>query len=462
MSSTGNKLKVPTSGDGNVEHGLSSPTECVLPVATYSGGPYRVYKRRYAGLAGLFILNIVAAMGWTWFGPIAYQASEEFGISINQVNWLGNGCILVSLPVTMIIPMITQRIGIRRTCDIGAIALLLSGWIRYLGALKRFSPSSSYSLLLLGQFLGAIAPYQVLGPRYAETWFDLKNRTTATMLLAIARSVFLLAIIATAVTPSVFLIGLSPPTPPTYSGSRVDPPFSSCVRALSGKEVDPNLQMSKRERFDFVLLVVVFGVILAGTTSFALLTAQWFGPYGYSDLTSGLLGATLLLSGLVGALATAPLFDRVFTHHLALTNKVLMPIIGAGWLSLIWTVRPHNTAVLYGTMTVLGFTSVSLLPVGLELGCELTRNATGSSAILVAFGGLLGVVFTLAQSALRAGPNADPPFNMRHAIVFNGVALFAAAALSLFIKGDMRRKMLDEQKQEETKTCSEGVVDQSC
>ena len=60
------------------------------------------------------------------------------------------------------------------------------------------------------------------------------------------------------------------------------------------------------------------------------------GPYGYSSDTAGLMGATLLLVGLATAAVTAPLFDRVLTRHLALTCKVLCPILGALWLSLIW------------------------------------------------------------------------------------------------------------------------------
>jgi hypothetical protein len=48
------------------------------------------------------------------------------------------------------------------------------------------------------------------------------------------------------------------------------------------------------------------------------------------------MGATLILSGIVAALVSAPLFDRVLTSHLAITAKVIVPILGAAWLSLIW------------------------------------------------------------------------------------------------------------------------------
>lgn len=94
------------------------------------------------------------------------------------------------------------------------------------------------------------------------------------------------------------------------------------------------------------------------------------------------MGAALLLSGLVAAIATAPLFDRVFTHHLALTSKFLVPIIAGAWLSLIWAVKPHNTGALFAIMAIIGACSLTMLPIGLELGCEVTRNSDGSSALL--------------------------------------------------------------------------------
>jgi MFS transporter, FLVCR family, MFS-domain-containing protein 7 len=44
-------------------------------------------------------------------------------------------------------------------------------------------------------------------------------------------------------------------------------------------------------------------------------------------------------------------------------------------------VRPHNTGALFALMAINGGSSITMLPVGLELACELTRNPGGSSAI---------------------------------------------------------------------------------
>lgn len=57
---------------------------------------------------------------------------------------------------------------------------------------------------------------------------------------------------------------------------------------------------------------------------------------GYSADEAGFMGACLLLSGMVAAIVTAPLFDRVFTYHLAATSKILVPIVAVGWFTLIW------------------------------------------------------------------------------------------------------------------------------
>ena len=111
------------------------------------------------------------------------------------------------------------------------------------------------------------------------------------------------------------------------------------------------------------------------------------------------MGAALLFSGIVAAIASAPIFDRILTHHLGITVRIWRPIIGAAWLSLIWagepsillstiytnalcSVRAHNVGALFAIFVIIGVGSIGLLPVAIELGVELTRNPEGSSAVL--------------------------------------------------------------------------------
>jgi len=201
--------------------------------------------------------------------------------------------------------------------------------------------------------------------------------------------------------------------------------------------------MTIRERIDFAIVILLFGVLVGAANSFALLTAEIFEPVGYSDVTSGLLGATLLLAGLIAAIITAPLFDRVFTHHLAITAKLLVPVVAGAWLSLVWAVKRGNTGGLFAIVVVIGVGSITMLPIGLELGCELTRNSGGSSALLWFFGNLFGIMFILVENTLRAPAEADPPLNMHRALVFNGVFIFVTCFSVFFIRGTQVRREND-------------------
>ncbi|KAJ7925250.1 hypothetical protein B0H13DRAFT_2573314 [Mycena leptocephala] len=299
-------------------------------------------------------------MAWPWFGPISNNMVTEFGITLDEVNWLGNVMACIYLPVSLLVPEIIRRYGIRRCCDLGAAALLVSAWIRYAGTVHSLSSKGAFALLFVGQFFAAIAQpiFQVIGPKYSETWFDLQG-------------ILVLGIMSSVAAPFVFMISAAPPTPPTYSASKKAPGLLSLLRVMFSKQ-----------------------------------------PVGYSSDTAGFMGASLLLSGIVAAIVTAPIFDRVLTSHLAITTKILVPVLAAAWLSLVWAVKPNNTGALYAVCVLIGVSSVTMLPVSLELACEITRNSDGSSALLWFACNGLTIIFVLVEGALRAGPGANPPLNM--------------------------------------------------
>lgn len=136
------------------------------------------------------------------------------------------------------------------------------------------------------------------------------------------------------------------------------------------------------------------------TNTFSILSNQFLAPVGYSSLISGALGATLLGSGIIASLASAPLYDRIFTRHLGLSIQISCPIVAGSWIGLIFAgmsaftiiflmradsgaqVKPHNIGVLFPLIAIIGSISVTLLPITLELAVELTRNAESSSAFL--------------------------------------------------------------------------------
>jgi len=204
--------------------------------------------------------------------------------------------------------------------------------------------------------------------------------------------------------------------------------------------------MTRTERIDFFILFLAFGVLVAGTSSFSVFISQIFAPYGYSDVTSGLMGGIFLISGLVAAIISAPLFDRVLIHHLAMTVKIALPILTAAWVGLIFVVKPNNLAGIYVVLVSISSISFILLPVGLELGVEITHSAETSTAVLWSGGNTVSFCWVLVMNALRAGPDADPPLNMKRALIFNAAFIAGTALLSIPFTGAQTRRKLDEQK----------------
>ncbi|RDX43667.1 MFS general substrate transporter [Lentinus brumalis] len=461
-------LSIKRSGGSIEERSTESPRE------------YRLYKRRWIGLLALVILNIVSGMVLVWFGPIANNVVADFGFTLDQVNWFGNVVNVVYLPSAVVVPYLYGRLGLRGTGYIGAFLFIVSGWVRYAGTARSLSKSDSLALIMIGQLLaGLTVPiFQVIIPSYSERWFDLKGRTTATMIMGLSnpvgnalgqlippligttrQSLLVMAIIFTVAAPVVFLVGDHPPTPPTFAASHKHPSMMSLVHAMLGRlPRDQYTYMTVRQRLDFAIMVLVFGVLVGIINSFTILTAQQLGPYGYSDDTAGFMGAALLLVGLVAAAVTAPLYDRVFTHHLALSCKLLTPIMAACWIALIWEIKPNNDVVLYVLMALIGGTSLSLLPVVLELAVELTRNADGSSAILWLSTNLFGLIFVLVEGALRAGPDANPPLNMRRAFIFQASVISASVLLIHLVEGKQTRRAQDELKRDQAERATHQHV----
>jgi MFS transporter, FLVCR family, MFS-domain-containing protein 7 len=183
-------------------------------------------------------------------------------------------------------------------------------------------------------------------------------------------------------------------------------------------------------------------------------------PYGYGSTISGLFGAALLGAGLIAAVISGPVFDRVLTNHLALCIKLLCPPLGLAWLALVWAgesfrrhdllvsdrlypVRPANAGVIFALMAFIGVCSLPLLPISLELAVEVTRNADASSALLFFGSNVLNVVFLAIENALRAGPSASPPLNMKNALLFQGVIILVVCLTILAIRGEQTRRGRD-------------------
>lgn len=416
---------------------------------------YKVYKRRWFGLIQLVLLNIVVSWDWLSFSAVADTAATYFSTTASIINWLSTAFLfafVVAAPLTLY----TLHTGGPRLAIIASsIFIFVGNWLRYGGT--RCSPPS-FPLTMTGQILiGFAQPFVLSAPtRYSDLWFSPRGRVSATALASLANpfggalgqliNPFLaphpgsipnmtlyVALISSVATIPSFFIPSKPPTPSSPSTTHPRPSIRHTLKLLLSNTT-------------CYLLFLPFATYVGLFNSASSLLSQFFSPYGFSDSESGIAGALLILVGLVAAAISSPLIDRSKAYLPFI--KILVPVIALSYLAFVWAPGTRSLAAPYVILSVVGAASFSLLPVALEWLVEVTFPAgpEASSTIFWAGGQLFGGVFIVISDALKAGADADPPFHMRKALVFQAVVAMAVmpAALALgWIGGGVRTGRLE-------------------
>ncbi|CAG8199770.1 unnamed protein product [Penicillium salamii] len=400
---------------------------------------YRVYKRRFWGLAQLVLLNIV----WLTFSSISTTAAEYFDVSESAINWMSTGYLFAFGVVSPLVIWILNKGGPKPAIVITASLLLVGNWLRYAGTRAN---GGIFGLAMFGQILiGFAQPFCLCAPtRYSELWFSDRGRTSATAVASLANPlgaalgqlvdaewaskpsdipnmVLYISIISSVAAIPSFFLPASPPTPASASSAEPHTPLGVAVRQLT-------------TTWEFWQILIPFAVYVGFFNSVSSLLNQILSPYNFSETEAGIAGAILIVVGLVTAAIIAPITDR-YKHYLG-SIRVLVPIVAATYIGLIFS--PSSTAGIapsYVVMALLGASSFALLPVVLEYLAEITYPLSPEigSTICWTGGQLLGACFILIQDALKAGDDARPPGNMRNSLIFAAVVAGVAAPFALTI-----------------------------
>lgn len=414
---------------------------------------FKVYKRRWFGLAQLVLLNAVVSWDWLTFAPVSETAAIYFGTTETAINWLSTGFLFAFVIICPFSIYALHR-GPKDSIIAASVLLLLGNWIRYAGTK---ADGGVFWIVIIGQILTGLAqPFVLAAPtRYSNMWFTERGRVGATALATLANPlggalaqlinpflgsipqiVLIVSIIATiACIPSIF-IPSAPPTPPTSSSG------------LSKTKVIESLHIILRSP-SFYIIFLTFSVFTGCFNSFSSLLNQILFPYGFSEDEAGICGAILIVVGLLTAAVTSPIFDR--THAYLLGIKILCPLVSFGYLALIWAPQTRNLVAPYLISAVLGASSFSLLPVALEYLVEITFPASPevSSTICWAGGQLFGAIFIVVMNQLKDGRPIDlevvseagrgiggssrPLGNMYNALVFQAVMALVVLPLPMIL-----------------------------
>ncbi|EMD68162.1 hypothetical protein COCSADRAFT_33125 [Bipolaris sorokiniana ND90Pr] len=420
---------------------------------SYSHEHYKVYKRRWIGLAQLVLLNIVISWDWLTFAPISTTSALYFGVPESTINWLSTAFLLsfaVSCPFTI---YLLHR-GPKPAIIAASVLLLAGNWIRYAGTVAN---GGMFGVVMVGQILTGLAqPFVLAAPtRYSDMWFTESGRVGATALASMANplggavaslvnpelgslptTVLIVSIVASvACIPSLF-IPAAPPTPPTASSTVAKTPIVDSLRLMLRTPA-------------FYIVFLTFGVYVGLFNAFSSLMNQILYPYGYSEDEAGICGAVLIITGLVACAIVSPIVDR--THAYLSAVRILTPLVAIAYLAFIWAPQTRTIAAPYILSAALGAASFSLLPVALEFLVEITFPASPevSSTICWVGGQIIGAVIIIVMDALKDSRPVDlelvrklgrgtqgsvgdrPPGNMFNALVFQAVLALAVLPLPL-------------------------------
>ncbi len=168
-------------------------------------------------------------------------------------------------------------------------------------------------------------------------------------------------------------------------------------------------------------------------------------PYNFTETSSGIAGAVLILVGLVAAAITSPIVDRTKAYLLFI--HILAPLIALSYLAFVWAPGTRSDIAPYVILGVLGAASFSLVPIALEWLVEVTFpvGPEASSTICWAGGQLTGGLFIVISDALKGGEDSNPPFTMRNALIFQAVVALAVAPCVFFLGrfGKVEERRLD-------------------
>ncbi|PHH70008.1 hypothetical protein CDD80_6313 [Ophiocordyceps camponoti-rufipedis] len=232
--------------------------------------------------------------------------------------------------------------------------------------------------------------------------------------------VLYVAIISTIASLPAFILPARPPTPISASSTTPKLNLKASMRQL----------MRSPELF---LVMFPFAVVVGFFNTLSSLLNQIMVPYGFTDDQAGIAGAILIFVGLVTAAISSPLVDR--TKAFLPSLRLLLPIIALCFVLFIWMPETRHLAGPYVVITILGAASFASLPVALEFLAEVSHPLSPevTSTVAWAAGQLLGAVFIIISGALAGGLDADPPHNLKRALIFQGVVAAAVCPLPLFL-----------------------------
>lgn len=391
---------------------------------------YRVFGYRWVVMAVYMAVNATIQVLWISYAPVAAAASALYGVSEMQIGLFAMVFMIAFIPLSLPASWLIDRFGAARTVGAAVIAVAAFGVLRGLAG-------PDYMLALIASCgIAAVQPFLLNSwTKMPAAWFPVGERATAVGMLTLASIVgTALGLVVTPIlaetmslTRIQFVYGLAaaisaaafvllvrerPRLPPDAS--------ASSEKALMTAGFRHALSTPSFRRY-LVMAFIGMGVF-NGVTTWVEAIAR---PRGLDSTHAGLLGALMLLGGVVGAVIVPMLSDRVRRRR----PFIVAGLAGAvpGLLGLAFA---PGFPLIAASCVLLGFSLISVNPVGMQYASETAHpTPEGSSNGLVSLAGQASVVLVWAMEAINAATG-----NFSVSLLAMAVLLAVAALLGSSLK----------------------------
>lgn len=371
---------------------------------------YRLYTYRWVVLGVFMFINLTIQILWIAYAPITGLAAEFYGVTDFKIGLLAMTFMIVFIPLSIPVSWAIDTIGFRRAVSLGAVLMGVFGVLRGLAG-------DNYNLVLISTIgIAAAQPFLLNAwTKVAALWFGLEERATAVGLVTLANLVG--AAIGMVLTPLLIVNMSISAVQLIYGGVTA---FSSLLFLALAREkpATPPCPPGQEDRAlmldglkhalkirEFWLYLAAFFVALGIYNGVSTWVENIIRPRGFSPTDAGTLGALMVAGGVLGAVVLPPISDRVHKRQvfiLAGFVGAIPAVIGITYAAQAW--------LLFVSGFALGFTLVSVAPIGMQYAAEITYpTPEGTSTGLIQLFGQISVVFVYIMEALKSSNGSFTP-----------------------------------------------------
>ena len=147
----------------------------------------------------------------------------------------------------------------------------------------------------------------------------------------------------------------------------------------------------------FLVMLGIAFIVMGAFNGVTTWVEEIIRPRGFGPTEAGVMGALMLLAGIVGAVVLSALSDRRRRRTPFIVFALVATVPG-----MLGVTFATSTGMLFASALVFGFFIVPVLPLGMQYAAEISHpTPEGTSSGLIQLCGQVSVVFVYVMAALR-------------------------------------------------------------